>query len=163
MMQQHGVKPDQIVFNHMIEAHSRSSEYESSVRMAKLVEQMRAEGIPLNATTYNSLLLAYADQRNAAMAVRCLEEMRTVGQTPTLLSVNKLLSGLVNKRRLSRAETVLSAALATGMQADIFTYNIMISGYAGAGMPDKATVDPHAIGRHRAKRCHLYHRDQDVV
>merc|ERR1719515_376430 len=119
-----------ILYTTMIKSYSTQKKLRKAL---KAMEEMDAEGVPLNCVTYNSLIDAAIRCRDLPAATKLLEQMKEQGIVPDLITYSTLIKGFCDQGNIQVAISLLQRLKTQNMKCDEILYNSLLEGCVKAG------------------------------
>ncbi|KAJ4792736.1 Pentatricopeptide repeat-containing protein [Rhynchospora pubera] len=137
-MRDHGLEPDLVSFNTLINARSKAHSLGPGVAL-QLLNDVRRSGLRPDTITYNTLISACSQNTNLEDAMKVFEEMLKSECQPDLWTYNAMISVCGRCSMAQEAERLFDELHVKGFIPDAVTYNALLYSFARAG--DVAKVE----------------------
>jgi len=135
MKRQSLVKPDEILYNCLIDACVRFNDLHRAVAV---YNEMQMANIKPSSVTYGILIKAYGQANQVDNAFNVFSRMKESHLIPNNVTYGCLIDACVKNNHIERALQVFESMRADGLQLNTIIYTTMIKGFAKAQRLEKA-------------------------
>lgn len=128
-------KPDEILYNCLIDACVRFNEVGRAI---KIFNEMKQKGIKPSSVTYGILIKAYGQTNQLDNAFYVFNDMRQQNLTPNNVTYGCLIDACIKNNRVDHAMDVFNTIQQEGVHLNVIIYTTLIKGFSKSLELDQA-------------------------
>ena len=126
MKRNNQIKPDEILYNCLIDACVR---FKDTYRAVSVFKEMELENVEPSSITYGILIKAYGQSNQLDNAFRVFSKMKSEGCVPNDITYGCLIDACVRSRSIKKAHSTYENMLRDGIKPNTVIYTTLIKGF----------------------------------